>query len=309
MAKLSTILEPGERILHRGSALRKLWSPILWLVACCGFLSANLLAGYWESIASRPLMLLYAVAVGFIPFGVGAAAVVAAGRIFGLGEACLVTDRRIVAKRGLFRSTVDQMALADIEDAGFEGSMLYIRGGGRTLELQAYRNGLGAAVLARILPQWFPDAGRPMARLGKVLQPGETVLFRFPSPWFNRALCALFLGAAGFFLWSGYGSYLRDDGSGVLIMSFFVFLMLSVLPDIRADWRSVVTDRRLLQRFGWDATRYQDIPLADIEADWRSRFAEKLAASWRGQDLDIPASKDAAARVLAAINAAKGAPA
>ncbi len=305
MAKLEKILEPGERVLHRGSVLHTSWPAFLWVAAVILFLSVLLIALFTDG--TGPGLLAVVSVVVLLDLILITAFGLSVGPWIGLGETCLVTDRRFLAKRGLFHPTVDEMALAGIEEAAFEGTMLHIKGRGRRFELQAPRNGLGAEVLARVLPRWFPDPGRPAARLGNVLEPGETVIFRWPSPWFNRLLWALSFGLVGLFLWSGYGSVLKNDWSGVLSASFFIFVMLSVLPDIRADWHSVVTDRRLLQRFDWDATRYLDIPLADIEADWRSRFAEKLTASWRGQDLDIPATKDAAERVLAAIEAAKGA--
>jgi hypothetical protein len=305
MSGIADMLAPGERVVHRGSVLHTSWPALLWVAAIILLLSVLLIALLTDG--TGPGLLAAGSVMALLDLVLIAALVLGVGPWIGLGETCLATDRRIRFKRGLFRPTVDEMALADVEDAAFAGSMLKITGAGRTLELQAHRNGLGAKILARILPQWFPDPGRPTARLGNVLEPGETVIFRWPSPWFNRVLWALSFGVVGFLLWSGYGSYLRDDWSGVLTMSFFVFLMLSVLPDIRADWQSVATDRRLLQRIDWDATRYQDIPLAEIEADWRSRFGEKLAASWRGQDLDIPARNHAAARVVEAIRAAKGA--
>ncbi len=305
MASLRTILDPGERILHRGSVLRTSWPALLWVVAIILFLSVMLIVLLADG--TGPGLLAAVSVVALLDLILIAALGLFVGPWIGLGETCLVTDRRILAKRGLFRPTVEKLALADVEDAAFEGTMLHIKGSGQTLEVQAPRNGLGADVLARILPRWFPDPGRPAAPLGKVLEPGEIVLFRWPSPWFNRVLWALFFGLVGLFLWNGYGSVLKNDWSGVLSASFVIFMLLSALPDIRTDWQSVVTDRRLLQWFDWNATRHLDIPLADIEADWRSRFAEKLAATWRGHDLDIPARNDHAERILAAINAAKGA--
>lgn len=302
MAKIE--LEPGETVLHRGSTLSKLWPVFLLLAVLTLFLWVTMLADFIEDIPVHPLILPFLLFTGLIP----AAVVLAfAGPKFGLGEACVITDRRIMFKRGLFRPRIDEMPLADIEDAESGGSSLFIRGGGRTLEMQAYRNGLTTEVMARILPRWFPDAGKPAVRLGRILQPGERLIFRYPSPWFNRVLRGLMLCLILLFLWDGYEVLVDGNWRGVLRQVFWIFLMLSALPRVKNDWSSAVTDRRLLQHFDWDHSRYEEIPLAEIEAEWRSRFAEKLAARHNGRNLDVPAKGKNAERVLAAIEAAKGA--
>jgi hypothetical protein len=250
--------------------------------------------------------LAFALGLGLLPAVI---VLTVAEPLIGLGEACIVTDRRILFKRGLFRPEIATIPLSDIDHVDFNGAALQFGGSGRTLDILAVRNGLTAPVLARILPGWFPDAGRPMASANHILETGERLIFRWPSPWFGRILRGGMLGMAGFFAWTAYGDVIDGDSSGVWMSGFFTVLALSQVidrPAGRYGWSCLVTDRRLLQHFDWDASRYEEIPLAEIEADWRSQFADKLAATHNGRNLDIPAKGKDAERVLAAIQAAKG---
>lgn len=307
MARLKNMLEPGETMLHRGSALRSVLSTLSAPVAFLPVFLATLFVDSVEEIVAAPVTALPIIGLALLPSVV---LIVVMGPMLGLGEACIITGRRILVKRGLFRPRIDEMALADIEVVEIGGSALFIRGGGRTLAIQAHRNGLTAEVMARALPRWFPDAGKPIVKLGRILQPGERLIFRYPSPWFGRVLQGLMLCLALFFLWGGYGELIDGDWRGVLIQTMLaaIMLWLAYAPSGgRHGWYSAVTDRRLLQYFDWDHSRYEEIPLAEIEAEWRSQFGEKLAARHRGENLDVPAKGKDAERVLAAIEAAKGA--
>lgn len=306
MAKLKDMLEPGEKVLHRGNLWRALLPVLFWLAAISVALVAGVVLMFLEDIPEHPIILTFAVGVGLLP-----AAIVLgmAGPFIGLGEACVFTDRRILFKQGLFRPRIAEMTLSGIDRAEFGGALLRLGGAGRTLDIPAVRNGLTAPVLARILPRWVPDAGKPMARPGHILQPGERLIFRYPSPWFNRVLRGLMLCMAGFFAWTGYGDLIDGDWSGAWNGAFYIVIMLSLVTNGatgRHGWYCIVTNRRLLQHFDWDPSRYEEIPLAEIDAEWRSRFADKLTARHNGRDLDIPAEDKDAERVLAAIEAAKG---
>jgi hypothetical protein len=305
MTRLRPQLEPGETLLHRGGAVFALWRVLAWLAAFFGLLVFalyldDLKASGFDPLAFLPPFLLAALApltaLAFI------LAVVS-----GFGEGCTVTDRRVLVRRGLFDRRRTEFRFAEIEHAAVRNERLKLSGGGRRLELRLRRHQLNAGLLSRILPRWFPEAGRPMARLGRILEPGERVVFRYPPAWTGRVLPVIAGAAILVLAWDLWGNLAGGEGSGLVFSLTGIYLMLAVLaapPAGRQGWWIVVTDRRLLRRIDWDWTRYEEIPLAEIEAGWRTRFAQRLAASHEGEELDIPVRGKAAARVLAVIEGA-----
>jgi len=307
MARLDDMLEPGEIVLHRGSSWRALLPAFFWLAAISVWLPGGLLLMTMDDGPLRLVDLAFSFGIGLLP---AAIVLTVAGPFIGLGEACIVTDQRILCKKGLFRARISEMALSDIDRVDFGGALLRLGGAGRTLDIPAVRNGLTASVMAQILPRWVPDAGRPMVSVGRILEPGERLIFRWPSPWFDRILRSGMLCMAGGFAWMVYGNGIDGDWSAVWMNGFFTVLALSLVidrPTGRHDWSYLITDLRLLRNFDWDHSRYEEIPLAEIEAEYRSQFAEKLAATHNGRELDIPAKGRDAEQILAAIEAAKGA--
>lgn len=298
-------LEPGETVLHRGGAVFAFWRIAAWLAAFFGLLVFalyldELKAGGFDPLAFLPPFLLAALAP------LTALAFILAV-LSGFGEGCWVTDRRIVVRRGMLDRRRSEFRFTDVEHAAIRNERLKLSGAGRNLELRLRRHQLNAGLLSCILPRWFPEAGRPMARLGRILEPGERVVYRYPPAWAGRVLPALAYAAILFLAWDLWGNLAGGDGSGLVFSLTGIYLMLTLVaapPAGRQGWWVAVTDRRLLRRIDWDWTRYEAIPLGEIEAGWRTRFAERLAARHAGEDLDIPARGRAAARVLAAIEGA-----
>ena len=298
-------LEPGETLLHRGGAVFAFWRIFAWLAAFAGLFIFALNLDFLQQAGYDPMAFLPPFLMAALAPLTALAFVLAV--LSGIGEGCTVTDRRILMRHGLLSRRGTEFRFADVAHAAIRNGVLKLANEGQSLHLRLRRHQLNAGLLSQILPRWFPAAGEPVARLGRILEPGETVVFRYPPAWANRWLPAVAGIVILFLAWDLWGNLSGGEGSGLVFSLTGIYLMLTLVaapPAGREGWWTVVTDRRMLQRIDWDWTRYEVIPLSEIEARLRTRFARKLAARHAGEDLDIPARGKAAARVLAAIEGA-----
>lgn len=306
MASLKDMLEPGETVLHEASSLKNFARLPVGTAGFMVAITALLVIDFNEHTLFQMLEILGLVMLGAVLLlGVVSIPMTLMLAPF---EACIVTDRRILFRPSLRRPEISEITLSEIEDVGFRGNELRIAAPGQVVTLQPDRLGIGAVLLTRILPKWFPEGGKPVDRPGRLLNPGERIVFHFPPRylgWVGKISAICF---AGLFLSIGYSDFVERDWAGILstiVLAAMILWHWYPARDDRHGWYSLVTNRRLLQHFDWDHSRYEEIPLAEIEAEWRSQFAEKLAARHNGRDLDIPAKGKDAERVLAAIEAAK----
>jgi hypothetical protein len=129
MSRLDEIIEPGERIIARH------WPG--WLVA--GLLGTIVVSdimvfGLLLFLATdgdpefREVLLIIGVAFAFI-------AVVTLGLMFHVLRRAIVTDRRVLVRKGFSWSSPQQMRRDIIEDVYQQGQRLVVSGGGHTLEI------------------------------------------------------------------------------------------------------------------------------------------------------------------------------
>lgn len=146
-----------------------------------------------------------------------------------------------------------------------------------------------------------------MARLKGILEPGERVVLRVPLiPIWQPVLMAI-SGLAVVLLQTPHLADSSLDFVLYVAHTAVGFLMLAVgvlIYFISRISLFLVTDRRLMQPIG--PQPYKEIPLAEIEEIKPYRLGDGLFVTGRGQKLVIPCKEKTAARIRAAIEAAKG---
>jgi hypothetical protein len=297
------VLEPGETVLARNR-------PDYWLFAVQG-LMLTALTGLFVSLGIERLfadpLSLFPLAAGFL-FMILFYAIQILPQFLYRREPWTVTDRRVIARRGLWRPEYRQIRLAAIDGAEWNGGQLILQAGGERLTIQGAA--IPAELLARLLPRWFPDAGQPMARLRRILQPGEKVLFRDGAVFPSWAMLFFFLLAAAIVLPGFIEDLAAGEWGKALIWLVFPVIMLSTWtanPLRDKGWRTAVTNRRLLVRMERDDSRYEEFPLADLEDEHPGSPTEILTLRHGERIFSIhPGSAKKGKRILDAIKNAKG---
>ncbi|MDH5558270.1 MAG: hypothetical protein OEZ03_13015 [Alphaproteobacteria bacterium] len=296
-------LEPGETVLARSR-------PDYWIFAVQGLMLTALIGLFVslgiERLFADPLS-LFPLAAGFL-FMILFYAIQILPHFLYRRERWTVTDRRIIARRGLWRPEYRQIRLAAIDGAEWSSGQLVLRAGEDRLTI------LGAAIpaelLARLLPRWFPDAGQPMARLGRILQPGEKVLFRDGAVLSSWTMLFFFLLAAAIVLPGFIEDLAAGEWGKALIWLVFPAFMLSTWttnPLRGKGWQTAVTDRRLLVRMERDDSRYEEFPLAELEDEHPGSPTEILTLRHGERIFPIhPGSAKKGKHILDAIRNAKG---
>lgn len=174
-------LARGERVLLRNTALR---DPMLFVTT--GAAGVGILLLFFGRHPDVPAMGgLRAVLVVIIPLGLYWATVVFVSRSVMAGWA--ITDRRVLAWRGLLRKEVEELRRDEIDRSNLSGDDLMVRGGGRCLRLnlkrvrdEAVRDALGDSA---------PPTGLKAESLSRILRQGEALAWRH-SPLWMRVLPA-----------------------------------------------------------------------------------------------------------------------
>lgn len=255
--------ESDETVLARGR--RNIWNSVFpgMMLMFLGSIFVDM--GY-ESFLEDRLSVLPLMA-GFLLMAVAFAALLLVPAL-SIRDIWTITDRRFIVKRGLLRPEFRQMRLDEIEQAGYDGGELALTGSGQTLYISG--ESISATLLARLLPRWLSDPGQPMTRLGRILQPGEAVVFRYPSAFFFWGMRAVFVAAALATFWFAIGALAAGEWSDAITQLFLVTIFLSILVDgpfAGKGWQTVVTNRRLLESMDRDPGRYEDIALAELEIE------------------------------------------
>ncbi len=145
-----------------------------------------------------------------------------------------------------------------------------------------------------------------MGWFGPKLQAGERVLLRVsPLPLWLPALIAV----SG--LVASVPAILRlAAGEAVVIetvraaVGLFALAVAVLIYGKARNWRLLATDRRLLVRRSQD--RFEEILLAEIDAVTRYLLGDGLFVTGGGRKIIVPCKERKAARIRAAIAAAKG---
>lgn len=181
----------------------------------------------------------------------------------------MVTDSRMLIRRGLLRRDREEIDRADIESTSHEGFMLRIRTGARTVQVPCHPF-FGARILAAIQPETAAPAASP-GMSGGPLASGEQVRLRPKPVWVVSAAAAAmaFLPVTFNFrrLFEDEGAldvldYLLLAGfptAGALVGAVLAFVMH------RSQKSWLVTGRRVMNIQGVFRRRIEDIPLDWIE--------------------------------------------
>lgn len=299
LARLEETLEPGETMVYRSAMSSLFWvASGLWTFVVVGLFTDFL---YRFPLLEHPDELFWLAGITLLILGAGIA--VALGLTMFSFPAWAITEKRIIVLGGLLRRRREEMPLEAIEDAKYEAGKLILDGDGRTVTIPAKR--IPAEILTRSLGRWFPTSGHRPWRLGRDLQPGETVLFRAPSRWEYAYPACMLTVLVAWVLGEYVGMPSWTPHSLVIPSLLLTFTALLVRDAYRSNL--VVTNRRLLRRLDYDSSRYDELPLSEVEAMPQSPFADRLFVKIRGNEIQLPAKGKDAERIRAAIQAAKGA--
>lgn len=107
-----------------------------------------------------------------------------------------------------------------------------------------------------------------MARLGKILEPGERLIARDPEAgvqWMMRIMGAILLVAVAWQLANGFA---KDDWLWIVLTLAASLIVMSFAwtpsGGEKFSWQAAITDRRLLYRSDWGGG-YESVPLAEVE--------------------------------------------
>lgn len=292
--------EPGERVLLRDTALRD--PLLLYILALAGVF---VFRPDLDSLGAEAVLRVLVVVA--VPCGLYLGMAVLISRALKAGWA--ITDRRVVAWRGVLRKKVEAARRDEIDGTALDGDDLLVHIADRTMRLDL--KGIRDGTLQDALGESAPPAGLRAEALNRVLKAGETLAWRHPPLW-KRALpaaAALLLAVVLSFwagIWLGWiGTPARPidllrGAEGLLLLPLLVTLYRN------AAWSAAVTAKRVLLRRLHDRTRYDDIPLAaieEIEAPHEGSHRVYLHAN--GQRYEFrPRSLPAAERMYAAIRGA-----
>lgn len=291
MARLSEILIPGERVVVRYFPAWVLWGAALF-VALGLFMPVEFyLKGLFDDRDGSILLYIFS----------GNVAIVLLGFLYLLPWRVVVTDRRLLIRKGAFGSDYTEIRRDLVEEVRFAGTTLTIRAKDHTLETSILLP--FARRIVRTLDPALDSTGHAAVKLVELLHPGEAILYRDPSAtslkWTLGSMAAL-SAAAPVLVW-----YLTDFENGMdwfTLAMFYVGLLPTAFTWRRHyGWRAAVTDSRLLVRREHDVSRFDAIALGEIETVERDDKAKRLHISGAGRHLEIPCNNRKSAKLLAAI--------
>ena len=294
IAALSEILIPGERVVARYPPMGLIWG----LLAVIGALPPLAIAAVWHRIGfanGEQDWLLYIVVGGTLYMLLAT---------YYLGRWSLaVTDQRLLIREG---PGYQEIQLNLIREVRYAGLTLTVRATDRTVETLILIP--FARRIVRAIDPASETSGAPAGKLADLMHPDETILYRDPTTWSVKASLA-FLAAASFAAPVMVG-YMKGFGDGfdwfTLGMFYAGLIPMAFQWKRHFGWKVAITGRRLLVRRHHDPDRYDEIALADILSAESGEKGKNLLVEGAARTLVISAGKRKAAKILAALEAAKG---
>lgn len=290
MARLGNILEPGEAVVRR-------YPPRLygWILGAICVVGTGIVYFAGPPVPDG---------LGFIFLAIIApvVAIFAIAGYLGVRWRALVTDRRIFVRQGMAGlGGIEQIQRAEIGEIHLGAAGVEIHAGGRWFRIR-WAPGDRRRVMNTVDP-FLAAAGRPAARLGSLMEPGEAVTARIRVPWSvwlepeHPGLAFIVIGAV--YLFSPLET--RWPGLGFIALGLWPMAMSAQRIMRIGTWRVALTDRRLLWRFDHDPMRYDAMALRDIASCRYYRAGGKIVVAGAGRDLVIDCGEAQAARILKAL--------
>ncbi len=171
-------LEPGERVLLRDPAWLGFYGVALLATSVIAVATLYLLSGRFRGEPISDLSGMWLFLGGTAGLTAGLMALLQAVR-----DRWAITDRRVVARRGALRRTVEAVRRERVDRTALDGDDLLVHGEGRTMRLDL--SGVRDAALQAALGGKAPPAGHKAAALGRIMEQGESLV------WRHAALCNL----------------------------------------------------------------------------------------------------------------------
>ena len=175
-------LEPGERVLLRDPVLRDLWGAILLATNVMAFMTLFLLSDRVQEDPPSALSGIWLFLGASFGLTVGVMILLRA-----VQDRWAITDRRVLAWRGVPRREVEELRRDEIDRSNLNGDDLMVRGGGRALRLNLKR--VRDDAIKAALGDLAPPAGLKAEALKRIIGEGETLAWRH-SPLWMRVLPA-----------------------------------------------------------------------------------------------------------------------
>ena len=169
-------LEPGEAIILRNPALRDPWGVVLLATSVMAFMTLILQSDHVQTNPPPGLSSIWLFLGGIFGLTVGT---VFLSRATKAGWA--ITDRRVLAWRGVLRKEVMELRRHEIDETALNADDLMVRGVGGRLWLNL--KGIRDDALQSALGDIAPPAGLKTASLNRILEQGETVIWRHRAFW------------------------------------------------------------------------------------------------------------------------------
>lgn len=295
MAALSEILIPGERVVARYLPMG-LFRGMLVFIGTLPVLAVAMIWNRADFANGGPNWFLYIV---------GGMTLYLLLSTYYLGRWRLaVTDRRLLIREG---SGYQEIQLDLIREVRYAGLTLTVRATDRTVETLILIP--FARRIVRAIDPALEASGAPAVKLADLMHPDETILYRDPTTWSAKASLAFLTAvsaAAPVMVWYMKGFV---DGFDWLTLGMFYAGLIPMAFQWKRHfgWKVAITGRRLLVRRHHDPDRYDEIALADILSAEPGEKGKNLLVKDATRTLAISAGKRKAAKILAAIEAAKGA--
>lgn len=283
MAKID--LEPGERVIARDPPGWLPWAVFAFLVSPLVLMAGMGLWGGEEAPAERWDTYTIVIAIGF-----GNALLI----LPLLRWRLLVTDRRAIARSGLFLTGLDEMRLDEVREVQPLAFGLLLRGREREIHVRRFPFGPTPDTLMRILDPAYAATAATATGNGKIdggLAPGETILKRSGKPWGVILQLAVVVGGfAALLLGISYDELLEEPSKilylagTLLVVATFFGGMAWFMVTARTD-RWLLTDRRIRLARGALRSRIQEMMLDAVET---ARFnGDHLSLRGGEQAMDV----------------------
>ncbi len=272
--RFKRMLEPGERILVRSTDGKTTWylAGGLLLLAVAAWIR-----GVWGTELFG--FQFWKATLFFLAF----APLVPAVAWLWTRWKWVITDRRVLKRYGMFSPEIGEMRNETVDKVRLDDRTLSVHGRDYRWEFSISRNFLHADILYDLFGGRFDDPGLPAGPIADMLEPGETVLWRY-SPLVTDLLpwVVLISGPAAVLveaMWPETQRYLYFS-PGLLLGPYVVLLEDVVGAWRRRGWQAVLTDRRLLRRRTESPLRCDAVPLDSVtEAYWDSKGWELVVVS------------------------------
>ncbi|MBE9557745.1 MAG: hypothetical protein IMF08_12880 [Proteobacteria bacterium] len=271
--RFKRMLEPGEHILVRSTDGKLTWYLAGWVLLLCAAAGVRSVLGA-EVMDSR----FWNVTLIFLAF----APLIPAAAWAGTRWKWVFTDRRVLKRYGMFSSDIGEMRNEAIDEVRLGDRKLAIQGAGYRWEFIFDRNFHRVDILYGLFGARMGDSGQPVKPLGEMLEPGETVLWRY-SPLITDLLPWLVLFSApaaliAMLIWPESRDFLYF--SPMLLLTYAIFFAEVFAFWRRRGWQTAITDRRLLRRRAETPFRCDAVPLDSVtEAYWESKGWELVIVS------------------------------